>query len=202
MAIATVIATKTGEKVTLSRPRPYGRPYGTGDVIGMYISLPPRRKASKKDPNDPAHIKRERIPIDLKGQEVFEMLEYPQSKEMTSLIGLLRKIYHSASVPSTAKKQFQAKYPIVAVLRIASKPNSVPLRPLPTLSGSRIAFFVNGECQGIAFQDIYDYLQLRQTETSRKAKEKKRTREGVKEHRENPFNDGSLGYYTLHIVIQ
>jgi len=67
---------KTGEKVTLSRPRPYGRPYGTGDVIGMYISLPPRRKASKKDPNDPAHIKRERIPIDLKGQEVFEMLEY------------------------------------------------------------------------------------------------------------------------------
>ena len=185
----------TGEKVTLSRPRPYGRSYGTGDVVGMYIFLPPCRKASKKDPHDPAHIKRERIPIDLKGQEVFEMLEYPQSKEMTSLMDYSGKTTSSASVPSAAKKTVSGKIPDRGGPSNVSKPNNVPLRPLPTLSGSRIAFFVNGECQGIAFQDIYDYLQLRQTETSRKAKEKKRTREGVKEHRENPFNDGSLGYY-------
>lgn len=186
---------KTGEKVTLSRPRPYGRAYGTGDVVGMYISLPPFRKASKKDPHDPAHIKRERIPIDLKGQEVFEMLEYPQSKEMTSLMDYSGKSTNSASVPSIAKKTVSGKIPDRGGPSSVSKPNNVPLRPLPTLSGSRVAFFVNGECQGTAFQDIYDYLQLRQTETSRKAKEKKRMREGVKEHRENPFNDGSLGYY-------
>ena len=186
---------RTGEKVTLSRPRSYGRSYGTGDVVGMYISLPPCRKASKKDPHDPAHIKRERIPIDLKGQEVFEMLEYPQSKEMTSLMDYSGKTTSSASVPSAAKKTVSGKIPDRGGPSNVSKPNNVPLRPLPTLSGSRIAFFVNGECQGTAFQDMYDYLQLRQTETSRKAKEKKRTREGVKEHRENPFNDGSLGYY-------
>jgi COMPASS component BRE2 len=186
---------KTGEKVTLSRPRSYGRSYGSGDVVGMYISLPPRRETSKKDPHDPAHIKRERIPIDLKGQEVFEMLEYPQSKEMTSLMDYSGKSTNSASVPSTAKKIVSGKIPDRGVPPNANKPNHPPLRPLPTLSGSRIAFFVNGECQGVAFQDIYDYLQLRQTETSRKAKEKKRTREGVKEHRENPFNDGTLGYY-------
>jgi COMPASS component BRE2 len=187
---------KTGEKVTLSRPRSYGRPYGTGDVVGMYISLPSRLQASKKDPHDPAHIKRERIPIDLKGQEVFEMLEYPQSKEMTSLMDYSGgKSTNSASVPSAAKKTVSGKIPDRGGPSNVSKPNNIPLRPLPTLPGSRIAFFVNGECQGVAFQDIYDYLQLRQSETSRKAKEKKRTREGVKEHRENPFDDGTLGYY-------
>src|ERR1700722_1060525 len=54
---------KTGEKITLSRPKPYGIPFGSGDVVGMYISLPKRRQPSPKDPHDPAHIKRERIPI-------------------------------------------------------------------------------------------------------------------------------------------
>lgn len=185
---------KTGDKVTLSRPRPYGRPYGSGDVVGMYISLPPRREADKKDPHDPAHIKRERIPIDLKGQEVFEILEYPQSKEMTSLMDYSGKSTSSASVPSAAKKSAAGKLPERGGPSNVNK-TTATLRPLPTLAGSRIAFFVNGECQGTAFQDIYDHLQLRQSDTSRKAKEKKRTREGVKEHRENPFNDGSLGYY-------
>lgn len=184
---------KTGDKVTLSRPRPYGRPFGSGDVIGMYISLPPRRQADKKDPHDPAHIKRERIPIDLKGQEVFEILEYPTSKEMTSLMDYSGKTTSSASVPSAPKKS-AAKLPERGPAS-ATKTVTPLLRPLPTLSNSRIAFFVNGECQGVAFQDIYDYLQLRASDTSQKAKEKKRTREGVKEHRENPFNDGSLGYY-------
>ncbi|KAG6845185.1 hypothetical protein H0H87_012742 [Tephrocybe sp. NHM501043] len=185
---------KTGDKVALSRMRPYGKPYGTGDVIGMYISLPPRREASKEDPNDPAHMKRERIPIDLKGQEVFEILEYPQSKEMTSLMDYSSKSTSSVSVPSAPKKSVVGKMPERSGPSTANKPNAPPLRALPVLPGSRIAFFVNGECQGVAFQDIYDYLQLRQSETHRK-KEKKRTREGVKEHRENPFNDGWLGYY-------
>lgn len=186
---------KTGDRITLSRPRPYGRPYGTGDVIGMYISLPPRRIHNKKDPNDPAHIKRERIPIDLKGQEVFEILEYPQSKEMTALMDYSAKTANSASVPSAPKKSGAGKLPERSGPSNVAKTNAAQLRPLPTLPSSYIAFFVNGESQGIAFQDIYDYLQLRQSETSRKAKEKKRIRDGVKEHRENPFNDGTLGYY-------
>ncbi|KAG6874078.1 hypothetical protein C0995_006935 [Termitomyces sp. Mi166 len=194
---------KTGDKVTLSRPRPYGRPFRTGDVVGMYISLPPRTPASKKAPHDPAHLKRERIPIDLKGQEMFEILEYPQSKEMIALMDYSAgKSTSSASVPSAPKKSSAGK---MIPERSGgpsnpTKPTAVPLRPLPVLQGSRIAFFVNGESQGVAFQDLYDYLQLRQTETQRK-KEKKRTREGVKEHRENPFNDGWLGYYPFISVF-
>ena len=186
---------KTGDKLTLSRPRPYGKSFGSGDTIGMYISLPPRRQPTKKDPNDPAHLKRERIPIDLKGQEVFEILEYPQSKEMAALMDYGGKTTSSASVPSSTKKTTNGKIPERSGPTPPGKPATVNLRPLPTLPNSRIAFFVNGESQGIAFQDLYDYLPLRQSDTQRKAKEKKRTREGVKEHRENPFDDGTLGYY-------
>ncbi|EAU88222.2 Set1 complex component ash2 [Coprinopsis cinerea okayama7 len=194
---------KTGEKVTLSRPRPYGKPFKSGDVVGMYISLPPLRKPSKKDPDDPAHFRRERIPIDLKGQEVFEILEYPVSKEMTALMDYSGKPKDCASVPSASSKKAAsagAKPPDrTATAPANAKPNAPPLRPLPILAGSKIAFFVNGECQGTAFEDVYDFLPLRQTEEQkRKAKERsRRVREGVKAHIENAFDDGTLGYYPM-----
>lgn len=187
---------KTGDKMTLSRPRPYGQPFGTGDVVGLYISLPPRRKPNPKDPHDPAHLKRERIPIDLRGQEVFEILEYQASKEMIALMDYSGKTTNSGSVPSTTtKKSANGKLPERNGPPTASKNNLATFRPLPILHGSRIAFFLNGKCHGTAFQDLYDYLPLRQTEMQRKANSKKKTREGVKEHRENPFDDGTLGYY-------
>lgn len=187
---------KTGEKVTLSRPRPYGRPFGTGDVIGMYISLPPRRPPNKKDPLEPAHLKRERIPIDLKGQEVFEILEYPQCKEMVALMDYSGKTTSSVSVPSSSKKTANGKMPERGgPAPTSAKPATQNLRPLPVLANSRIAFFVNGESQGVAFQDIYDYLPLRQSDTRKSNSRKRSAREGVKEHRENPFDDGTLGYY-------
>ncbi|KAJ3566327.1 hypothetical protein NP233_g7074 [Leucocoprinus birnbaumii] len=188
-----------GAKITLGHLRPYGKPFKSGDVIGMYISLPPRRKPNPKDHTDPAHMRRERIPIDLKGQEVFEILEYPQSKEMTSLMEFSAKSPQSSSVPSNSSKKAgpnTGKPPETAANSSPTKTGQ-SLRPLPTLGpDSKIAFFVNGECQGVAFQDLYDYLQLRQPmDKSTKAKEKKRAREGVKEHRQNPFDDGWLGYY-------
>jgi COMPASS component BRE2 len=189
------IRDKTGEKVTLSRLRPYGRGFSTGDVVGMYISLPPRRKATENDPHDPAHVKREHIPIDFKGQEYFESLEYPASKEMISLLDHPSKYSNSSSLPSSSKKSATVKNLPKHGRGSQTILEVNPLRPLPTLPDSMIAFFINGECQGIAFTDVYDYLQLRTKESSRKSKEKKRSREGTLEHKENPFDDGSLGYY-------
>ncbi|KAF6764794.1 hypothetical protein DFP72DRAFT_322907 [Ephemerocybe angulata] len=194
------IRDKTGEKVTVSRPKPYGKAFKSGDVIGMYISLPPLRQPNKKDPHDPAHIHRERIPIDLKGQEVFEILEYPTCKEMTTLMEAPTKATNTASLPSSSTKKpaTGAKLPDRSNAPAEKNPktNTPPLRPIPILEGSRIAFFVNGECQGTAFQDIYDFLPLKQTDNQRKAKGR-RSKEGVKEHRENPFDDGTLGYYPM-----
>ena len=190
---------KTGDKVTLSRPRRYGKPFGTGDTVGLYISLPPRRQPNPKDPQDPAHIHRERIPIDYKGQEYFESLDYPHSKEMIELMNRPSKptkpeVPHqskkSATVKNLPNDRTRNKVPI--------KPDR-PLRELPILPGSKVAFFVNGECQGVAFQDIFDYLQLRPTaEELKKSRDKhRRNKDGPREHTDNHFDDGTLGYYPL-----
>ncbi|SPO46060.1 related to BRE2 - subunit of COMPASS (Set1C) complex [Moesziomyces antarcticus] len=80
---------KTGDKVTLSRPLPYGQPFKAGDVVGMYIKLP--QPAPPQDENDPANIRRERIPIRYKGQLYFESLEYPRTREMDQLMERSRK---------------------------------------------------------------------------------------------------------------
>jgi COMPASS component BRE2 len=164
----------------------------------MYISLPKRRQPSQKDLHDPAHIKRERIPIEFKGQEYFESLEYPQSKEMISLVDYSGKAANATSVPSAAASG--KKSATVKNLpdrgrgnKLAAEP--APMRSLPTLPESHIAFFINGECQGIAFENLYDYLPLQITPASRKGKDRRRNREGAREHKENPFDDGSLGYY-------
>ncbi|KAI0691178.1 hypothetical protein BC835DRAFT_1279698 [Cytidiella melzeri] len=190
---------KTGDKVHLSRPKPYGSPFKSGDVVGMYISLPsPRRQPNKKDPYDPAHIKRERIAIEYKGQEYFESFEYSQSKEMLALMEANNRSKDSSSAPApppTKKSATVKNLPSIPRGGKAGPVEPSPMRPLPTLGfDSCIAFFVNGQPQGIAFQDLYDYLPLRTGPN--KAQEKKRAhREGLREHKENPFDDGSLGYY-------
>jgi COMPASS component BRE2 len=72
------------------------------------------------------------------------------------------------------------------------------MRPLPTLPESKVAFFVNGQCQGVAFRDLYDFRPLRTPADARKSHAKRRTtREGTREHKENHFDDGSLGYFPL-----
>ncbi|TCD65629.1 hypothetical protein EIP91_002434 [Steccherinum ochraceum] len=191
---------KTGDKVHLARPKPYGRSFGSGDVIGMYISLPPRREAELNDPRDPRHIKRERIAIEFKGQEYFESYEYSQSKEMLSLMSSNDRGKNSTSTPAPATTKKSATVKNLPSTGRGSKSGvaePAPLRPLPTLGpDSCIAFFVNGESQGIAFQDLYDYVPLR--EHSNKVQEKKRVnKEGLREHKANPFDDGSLGYYPV-----
>jgi COMPASS component BRE2 len=190
---------KTGEKITLSRPRPYGRSFGSGDVIGLYISLPPLRPPSKRDPHDPANIKRERIAIEFKGQEYFESLEYAQSKEMLSLVDFSRKPADSSSVPPTTKKSATVKnVPERGTRGASSASGPAQMRTLPTLPESKIAFFINGQSQGVAFRELYDYRPLRAPADARKAQAKRRTtREGAREHKENHFDDGSLGYFPL-----
>ncbi|KZT44105.1 hypothetical protein SISSUDRAFT_977314, partial [Sistotremastrum suecicum HHB10207 ss-3] len=192
---------KTGEKVTLSRTKAYGQPFGTGDIIGIYISLPPRRQPDPHDPYDPAQVKRERIAIEFKGQEYFEILDYKPSQEMIDLTKVQVKAKGAAppNNPRESPKKPAAGKTTPSAARAPKKvkPQNIS-RPLPTLgSESFIAFFVNGKCQGIAYQDLYDYLQLRQTpaQIAEKQKSVRHREHGPRQHAENPFDDGSLGYY-------
>ncbi|KDQ06733.1 hypothetical protein BOTBODRAFT_39390 [Botryobasidium botryosum FD-172 SS1] len=199
----------TGEKVTLSRPRPYGRSFGTGDVVGLYISLPPRRTPNPTDAYDPARLERKRIPIQYKGQLYFESMDYPASKEMIALMDYSGKNKPPTSTTATADSSVPIPPPpstkkSATVKKVSDRgrnqqpplPERDPLRPLPILPDSSIAFFVNGECQGPAFKDIYSYLQLRLPASARKGENAvKKTTEAFLKERENHFDDGSLGYY-------
>ncbi|KAG9083820.1 hypothetical protein FRC06_004359 [Ceratobasidium sp. 370] len=188
---------KTGERVTLSRPKPYGKPFRSGDVVGLYISLPPRPEPQPGDPTDPARIMRKRIPIQFKHQLYFESMEYRVSKEMEALLEQNNKP-PAPALPSPTKRSAKS-----LPERRRKKPPPAPvMRPLPILHGSKMAFFVNGECQGVAFEDLYDYLQLRVDPKSSSAKaSKKGGVEAFQRERENVFDDGWLGYYPFISVF-
>lgn len=245
---------KTGDKVTLSRPLPYGKPFKAGDVVGLYIKLPPQRPP--QDENDPANIKRERIAIRYKGQLYFESLEYPRTREMEQLMERSRKgnsieealkgiegtgvfepqdaAYASTSAADGANgvaggvngngattapagtgggsaKVKNRKNP--GTKEKPSGPSIPSLRPVPTLKGSKIGFFINGEPQGIAFRDLFDFRPLRvkgftglkpappKPSSGRSTKQDAiKKNEAVEptinvKQRENVFDDGALGYF-------
>jgi len=216
------IRDKTGEKVHLSRLKPYSKPFGTGDVVGLYISLPPKRRPDPKNPEDPVQLKRERIAIEYKGQEYFESVEYPQEKEMMELMDAKKKkgrtedggddaggagpgnASGNATSRSVTRKSATVKNTpgsrkgVSRNVDTTSSKKPVVGRQLATLPDSWIAFFVNGECQGVAFQDLYSYLPLPRLPTApskRAHNTNPEVREGLRERKPNPYDDGTLGYY-------
>lgn len=177
---------KTGEAITLSRPKPYGTSFGTDSTIGIYISLPPRPTIDPTDRQDPNRIVRKRVAIRFKGQLYYESLEYPSSKEMDDL----------CIDPATKTK-------VVAEQKKAAPGTKAPPpvealgpapRPLPILKNARIAFFVDGKCQGVAFEDIYDFAPLR-THPGQRSERKKA------DPRTNWHDDGTMGYYPFVSVF-
>ncbi|ORY32624.1 hypothetical protein BCR39DRAFT_492689 [Naematelia encephala] len=181
-----------GEKVHLSRPKPYGgRPFGTGDVIGCLITLPPRPKPQGGSADDPATIKRKRVPLRYKGQLYFEMDEYTIAKEMEALVDRDGKLANAAKA---AKVEEEAKKVSTKQTKKSKKtePAAARFRPLTALSGSKVEFSINGESMGTAFKDLYDFVPLPPVHTVSTGSKKDR------EHRvEAAHDDGTLGYFPM-----
>lgn len=259
-AYSCAIRDSSGEVVTRARPKPYGVPFGTGDVVGCLIHLPgqdefsnltdPRAKeqarSDKKhlenDPLDPGRIVRKRYPLYYKGQHYFEMVEYPVAKEMENLSGKDDKDLPSDTLkfeelgvsalstdPLSNHKASATPLPngntkLVPNSRATTKntangkagkavkkgrkvaANEVKEEDkeklIPRIKGSKISFFLNGKPMTPdnrpAFQDLFNYLPLRQTEKealARKAFEKGSTSDALMKQKENPHDDGTLGYY-------
>lgn len=189
---------KSGDVVTLAQPKPYGIPYGSSVTIGIYLSLPPRpasSSSSTSDRRDPARIQRKRIPIRYKGQLYFEQLEYPASKEMDEL--LVDPALKAFRERQAEEKKAKEKAAAPGTKAAAPTQQGPPLRPLPKLEGSKIAFFVDGVCQGVAFEDLYDFLPLRKDRSDKQQQKKKETRLVL----ENSHDDGTLGYFPMASVF-
>ncbi|GAA5864164.1 hypothetical protein JCM3774_001240 [Rhodotorula dairenensis] len=187
---------KTGDAVTLAQPKPYGRPYGASTTIGVYVSLPPRPRLDPSDRRSPARIVRKRIPIRYRGSLYFEQLEYAPSKEMDELLvdpalEQFRKRQHEEKLAKAKATAPGTKAPP------ATDDSGPPLRPLPKLEGSQVAFFVDGECQGVAFEDLYDFLPLRKLRNPHTRERKKDSRALM----ENWHDDGALGYFPMVSVF-
>lgn len=70
-----------------------------------------------------------------------------------------------------------------------------PLRHLPKLEKAKIAFFLDGECQGVAFENLYDFLPLRQHQGDQARSERKKA-----DPRTNWHDDGTCAYYP-HVSV-
>ncbi|KAK4047120.1 transcription factor, contains a PHD finger motif [Microbotryomycetes sp. JL201] len=176
---------KNGDSCTMSRTQPYGKPFKSGDTIGVYISLPPRTPPANR--RDPARIVRKRLPIRYKGQLYFELLEYSSTKEMDDLAAdpanKIREIVREKKKAAPGKKE-----------PVAPEVHEPPPRPLPTLPEAKIAFFLNGECQGVAHENLFDYVPLFATPLHRE-------RAQSTDPRLNWHDDGTLGYYPFVSVF-
>ncbi|MBW0518682.1 hypothetical protein O181_058397 [Austropuccinia psidii MF-1] len=200
------IRDKTGEKVHLSRLQPYSEQFGTGDVIGVLLALPKMRQADDGDKNDPARIQRKRVPIRYRRQLYFESPEYPISKEMEELAqwAVPSKLKqelpsNTASTPISKKKSLPGqKHSESKSTPTLAAPTAPPLRQLPVLKGSKLIFFKNGVCQGVAFEDLLDFLPLRlDSSSSQKTTSEEFGQDlgATQRSGDNLHDDGTLGYY-------
>lgn len=178
----------TGEKVYLSRPKPFMHGgFTTGDVIGLLIDLPTGGSAtedgsaaenngaldnasttttgSQASIGKPAFysdIVRDRIPIRYKGQLLFEILDYVPIKPMDELI-----------LPTNLFKRKRENY--------------VP----PSIPGSSIRVFKNGRDMGVAFENLTDFRPPNSKYPGHVAKSGNST-----------ADDGQLGYYPTISVFR
>lgn len=117
-----------GERVTLSRPRPYmpaaEHGFRTGDTVGFLVELPPAPGAN---------VVRDQLPIKYKNGLYFEQFEYTALKQMAHLLNPVTVFGEKAVLSAPAAPQ------------------------LPTLQGSRVVVFKNGVCMGPMFEDLYLY---------------------------------------------
>lgn len=174
---------QNGACITQSKPVPFGRAFGPGDVVGMYIRLPP---ADASPPHGTEHaVAQKRIPIRYKGQLYFESLEYAPTKEMEALMDAQRQ---SGAVWNEKRRPEEGR-----------APPAPPRAPLPTLFDSCIGFVVNGEPQGMAFTNLYDYRPLAQRTRKRKDDPlpAHASVKAILKSRQNSQDDGMLGYYTM-----
>jgi len=167
----------SGEKVHISRPKPYGKSFKSGDVIGCLISLPERQI-------DPETIKRKRTAIRYKGALYFEMDEYGVQKEMDALVDREGKVAAAAKAAAEAAKEDE-KAKGKKKKRKEEEEGPVA-RDLPILPGSHIEFYLNGEPLGTAFEDLYDYLPLPPIPSL-----------NAKKPDSILHDDGTLGYYPM-----
>ncbi|KAL1920179.1 uncharacterized protein VTP21DRAFT_1325 [Calcarisporiella thermophila] len=203
----------TGERVFCSRLSRFCEPFRTGDVIGVYISLPPsgyqrktpipelgRGRGQFKKPANKfasssaatqqgASALRQRIPINFKGLVYFEERNYIASKQMEELSQPPLSTL-TGYRPDWEKKQLNGSGGDEALKPWEATDTNALLSRLPSdlarIPGSKIIIYKNGKCQGTAFEELLDF---------RASVDASEHQNLVGIHGPIRGDDGSLGYY-------
>lgn len=196
----------TGQKITLSRPKPFMPAetggFTSGDTIGLVVHLPPlqhqrdhcaqfardaqtTRRKKKRSANMAAddeerklnrygNIVRDQVPIKYKNGLYFEQFEYTATKQMDHLLNPVTVFGEKA---------------------ILEKADAQP--SMPTIPGSRIDVYKNGEFMGTMFEELYLFLPVNINDDALAA-------DANTKQQQNPSyrnsDDGTLGYYPMMSV--
>ncbi|KAI9024112.1 hypothetical protein DFJ74DRAFT_705839 [Hyaloraphidium curvatum] len=165
----------TGEKLHESQPVKYADAFGSGDVIGCFISLPPMagnvvpREPAPKEENDgegTGSDERPQLIHDLskmppESVSMFKSKRHRPAIRFRGGLFLESRDYQPINIPPLLTWMMMSNK--AATLKSHSTPitqrtlpwyASLLSKDFPTLRGSYITFYKNGVSQGTAFQDI------------------------------------------------
>ncbi|EGV65310.1 transcription factor, contains a PHD finger motif [Yamadazyma tenuis] len=160
-----------GQKVTLSRPKPFmDEGFKTGDVMGVLIDLPSLEdhyksfeqelKAAENKFNVHGNIVRDQIPIKYKSSLYFEQFEFTPIENMTKLLNPIKVIGE----------------------RLSSFDEDIQL---PKIPGSSLKVYKNGKLMGTMFEELFSFLPIPGNLAQ------------IQNQSFRDCDDGTLGYYPM-----
>lgn len=211
-----------GQKITLSRPKEFmaveSGGFSSGDTIGFLVDLPllkehreslqqqldrsrvsvghnspsqdqkspkKKRKIGPKKPvsdidavdfSSFSNISRDQIPIKYRSSLYYEQYEYTTTKQMEHLLN---------PVTVFGEKAFLEQH-------------ATSVSNLPTIPGSRVVVYKNGEKIGTMFEDLFSFLPFEDDTEVEVFSNTKQLQNSAYRN----TDDGSLGYYPMLLVFQ
>lgn len=198
----------TGQKITLSRPKPFMPEemggFSSGDTIGMVVELP----SLKVQREHCAEFAKEFQTSRKKKRRAGQLAADEEERKLNLYGNIVRDqvpikykngLYFEQFEYTTTKQMDHLLNPVTVFGERAILEKNNDTKPaLPTIPNSKIVIYKNGECVGTMFEDLYLFLPLNANDDASAA-------DAITKQLLNTFyrntDDGSLGYYPMMSVF-
>lgn len=198
----------TGQKITLSRPRPFMPTsmggFSSGDTIGMLVELPSletqREHCAEFAKEFQTSRKKKRRAGQLAADEEERKLNlYGNVVRDQVPIKYKNGLYFEQFEYTTTKQMDHLLNPVTVFgERAVLEKNNDNKPALPTIPNSKIVIYKNGQCVGTMFEDLFLFLPLNANDDASAADAI--TKQLLNTSYRNT-DDGSLGYYPMMSVF-
>ncbi|SGZ46938.1 CIC11C00000004707 [Sungouiella intermedia] len=197
----------TGQKITLSRPKPFMpesmNGFSSGDTIGMLVELPPLEVQRAQC----AEFAREFQNSRKKKRRGGHLAADDEERKLNLYSNVVRDqvpikykngLYFEQFEYTTTKQMDHLLNPVTVFGERAVLEKNNDTKPaIPTIPNSKITVYKNGVCVGTMFEDLYLFLPLNANEDASAADAN--TKQLLNPSYRNT-DDGSLGYYPMMSV--